>query len=162
MSLLLAKAGVGGTSVPATRILLRNQTRTAYDIHLVHWSFVSGSIVGIDDPVSACLSTRLEDQEDNDLAIVVAAEMLTENNLFLPFMLSMDVETEGAVGMVGNHTIPFAAAKPFRVPLLAVAFFMAVTATSNLGVEVYFERVQVSSAELASLMARVGARTETS
>jgi len=158
--LLLAKFGApAATTASIRRILFRHMPRTAYDIHLIHWSVNWADSSNINEATSSALSQRFEDQV-NDAGIVDFDAMLTENGIFGVFEVNSDNLTSGGGPFVGNHEIVFP--RPYRIPYASFISTPAVAGAIRIGVEVYFERVTITPFEQAELVARAGGRTQTS
>jgi len=145
------KAQLTGAVVGLRTVMLRNQGTTAYDIHVIHYSFSNTNIGQVAENAGMAVSTRLQDQVEDAVAVSLPDQQ-SENGIYLPVQLSYDLVTEGGLSIVGAHTVPFP--KPFRVPFLA-GIFNSLTSgnNSNLGIEVFFERVEVVVREKASLVA---------
>ncbi len=158
--LIHARSGITLSATTARRRLLRNQGNTVYDLYLVHYAWISTSVLVDNEVAAMVLSTRPDDQR-NDAGAVGFDDMVIDEGLFGVGSLLADLNTNGGSAMIANHTIPFS--KPYTVPWLAVAFNAAVATAINFGVDIWFVRREESAMNKASLVARLGggrARTE--
>lgn len=159
--LSIAKLGIATAQASQSRaVLFRNQGNTVYDIYKIHWNYISGDALSTNDVVAMCLSTRRQDQADDD-GIVGFDRMMTANGLFAVYGLNIDMITEGAIAVVNAPDIDFPL-KPYTVPFCAWITNIAVAVQARIGVEVYYERKTVSAREKAAIVSLTGGLTETS
>lgn len=151
--LILARVGLVLATATERRQILRNQLNVVYDIYTVHYGFIGTNVLSANEISAIALSTRKEDQVD-DTGTVGFDEMVTQEGLFGVAALVVDVATNGGVGLVASHTIPFT--KPYTVPWLAAVFNAATAIAVNYGVDVWFVRRTTSAMEKAALVARLG------
>lgn len=150
---------VGAQLAAATlrRIIFRHQARTAYDIHVIRYTYIGISMQEANEVFAMALSQRFQDQVDDSGP--VGFNVLNDTlGLFAPSSFVGDLLTSGAIGLIPSDTIVFP--KPFRVPYASVIFNAAVATAINAGVEIYFDRVRISNMELAQLITQAGGRTE--
>lgn len=159
--LIHAKVGtrLAGTEGERARIL-RNQGSTLYDIHLIHYFWITVGAVEVADFAAMGLSTRKDDQV-NDATIISRVDLTAEEGIFGVVSLNIDLLTEGGSAVVGAHTIPFP--EPYTVPWLAVLLHADTVQEVHLGVDLWFTRRDADPMEKASLVGRLGggrARTQ--
>lgn len=150
-----------GTQFQATglrTILLRHQERTAYALHVIHWTAGLPDLMNGDEQIMMSLSQRFEDQVEDAVAVGFDAQV-EQQHIFGTFVLSSDLATSGGGVVVGNHTIAFPIV-PYLVPYASWILNSAVAGIGRASVELFFERVRVSNFELAQLVAAAGGRTE--
>ena len=140
-------------------VLLENQGLTAYDIWVVNHIYASTDVLQTNDLVMDAVSFRTQDQVEDAELIGFDEFMITEGLIFTSALM-IDLDTSGGGVLLGNNWM--AVPKPYRVPYLAWVVNGATAVSLNLGVEVYFERVQVSAREKAYLVARAGGKAQTS
>jgi len=157
--MLNARHGIITTSSNTRAILLRDQGTFAYDIHLIHYAWLGTNVMATDEFAAMALSQRKVDQVD-DQGVVALLTMVRDQGIFSAVSFNADLVTTGAVAAIGAHSIMFP--KPYRVPWLAALFNVGVAVAISIGVDVWFDRVQVSSREKAFLVSIAGgaARTE--
>lgn len=156
-----AKTGGNLASSDIRSIILRREPQWAYDIYSVNYMALQDTAPydAIDSFVMA-LSTRDQDQEARSTtSLTLNVDFWREPGIFAVSGFYGSLNTEGlAVGwMNDHHGFP----RPFRVPYAALLIKSA-TSTAHLVVgEVFFERVRVSGAEYAQLVAEAGGRART-
>lgn len=157
MLAIAKQANLGGVN---SRIpLLRNQGTTVYDIWSIVWTQSFISLLAANQFSVAALSTRLIDQVEDAVAIPLN-DFYTANGIFGMFSSSQDLVVEGGGGIVAGRIINFPAGKPYRVPFASFISLGTSGGDQRLGCEVYFERVEVSSIEKATLVRiQAGGRT---
>ena len=159
MGVDLVKRGGVFTSEGFRTVMLRNQGRTVYDLYSVHYHYASVDALAGNDSIAAALSLRDEDQVE-DATRVVLGTIVVDDAIFGVTSYSVDLSTNGAIALVGVSDQRWD--PPFTVPFLAWIVEANSTATVHVGVEVYYRRRVVSSAEKAAVVAQTGGRARTS
>lgn len=160
--LILARVGIvvpAGTATSRRR-LLRNQGNVVYDIYHIHFGWQSISILTANQESVLCLSTRKEDQV-NDETPPSLEEMFTAEGLFGAITFITELVTSGGTAVVAAHEIAFQ--KPYTVPWLSGIFRVDAVTDIQQVIEVWFTRRNEQPLEKASLVARLGggrARTQ--
>lgn len=137
--------------------MLRHQSRTAYDIYLVRHLFAGTNIGQSNELAVSALSQRFQDQVE-DTTPVGFDDMVIENGIFAVGIFSADLETQGALAVMPVVSVGFP--KPFRVPYAAWILNPAVQITMNFGIEIFFERIRVTTMEQAELITQAGGRPQ--
>lgn len=162
MGLSVAKVGVSGGTAGRRRLILRNQGDSVYDIYKVRYNFLSTSLFDTNEVAAMAVSTRLVDQVEDAVAVGFDT-MAIDTGIHFPYSVCFDVATSGANIIQAVHSDDFPSDRPFTVPFLAFLMNVAVSNPVNLGVEVWFERVRVSSLDKASMIRiQSGGRTRPS
>lgn len=156
--MLMRKVSIVGGAGGLRTMVLRNQLLTAYDIHMIHWIVAGTDALQTNELGMLGFSTNARDQTE-DTAPVGFDDFVQREGIFGVFAVYGDVLTSGGIYGIGNHTIVFP--KPYRVPYAAFIANIAFAVTTNLGGEIYFDRVRVSAQESAELAAQAGGRDRT-
>lgn len=157
--MLHIKASLTASAAGRKTILLRHQSHTAYDIHVVRYTLNDIGMMSTAEQVFAALSQRFEDQNEDAVAVGFE-DMLSQQHIYAVFGWGADFNTSGGVGMILSNTLAFP--KPYRVPYSAAIFNIATAVPATIGVEVWFDRLRISALEQAELVTAAGGRTETS
>jgi len=157
---LVKRGGSFGTTGLRT-ILLRNQGTSVYDIWLVRHTIFTTNLGNANEGILAALSQRLEDQIE-DTTSISQLDILSDAGIFNCFSWIEDLETSGMAAMVGNQVTGYNP-KPMTVPFLSWLVSPLNSNVAGLGVEVFFERKEVTALEKATLVRIVsGGRTRPS
>ncbi len=161
MTLELAKRGRTTSTADFRDVMLRRQVNRVYDIYLVRYNFT----LQVDPPdaidnIIIGLSTRRQDQLNEDEVIFAAAPMLEDNNnIFAVATYHQTLTTSGRVEKWNDTNIPYA--KPYTVPYCAVVVAASLSQTNAWTAEVYYEQRIVSPENYAIIISRVGDRART-
>jgi len=155
------KRALTATGAGRRSVVMQNQGLTVYDIHVVRYNWSATSALSTNESAAMALSTRGDDQVEDDQAIGFP-DLVTEEGIYLPTMFHADELGGGSGGSMIILSDTIVMPKPWRVPYLAFLANIAVAIAITAGVEIFFERVKVSGEAKAFLVSEAGGRARTS
>lgn len=127
-----------------------------YDLWMVRYS-VSRTVNGADnDRFTVALSTREEDRVE-DATVIPIDEVASDPQIFGIYHAHYEAPTDVGVSLSQvNSTVTWP--KAFTVPWLSVLWDVTWGNSTEMSVEIYFERRRASAEELAHMVLRSGGR----